>query len=406
MSGNTETQPIDASQANGDRNLFQILLMLTLAHGLNDVLQAIIPAVYPILRDSYSLTFTQIAGITFATQVPAALLQPVIGWWTDRKPHPYALLAGMTFTTVGIVGLALTNSYPGILFFASVLAIGSAIFHPEASRLARLSSNGRPGFAQSLFQVGGNLGSSLGPVVAALIVLPFGQRGLLWMMGFSFVGLWTLCRVSRWYAHHLEIVKKSPIRTSPISPGVSATRIRVAIAVLMVLLFSKFVYIVCLTSFYTFYLIDRFGVATEHAQYILFAYLFATAVGTIVGGMLGDRFGRRRIIWASILGPAPLALLLPHVGLTWTILLSIPIGFVMAWAFSAIVVYGQELLPGRVGMISGLSFGLAFGVAGVAAVFLGQLADATSIEHVFFVCSFLPLLGVTAGALPELTIKK
>ncbi len=385
-----------------EAGLVSVLVMVTIGHLINDVLQAVIPSVYPILKDSYQLSFTQIAWITFAVQVPAAFLQPLIGWWSDRRPHPYALPVGMAFTTAGIVSLALTQSYPGILASVATLAVGSAIFHPEASRLARLSSGGRPGFAQSLFQVGGNFGSSLGPVVAALCVLPFGQRGLLWMIPFAFAGLWVLGRVGRWYAGHLELSRKRPAAAVPPPPNVSKTRIRIAVAVLMTLLFSKFVYIVSISSFYTFYLIHRFGVGVAQSQYMLFAFLLASAAGTIVGGMLGDRFGRRRIIWASILGPAPLALLVPHVGLTATVVLSVPIGFVMAWAFSAIVVYGQELMPGKVGMISGLSFGLAFGVAGVASVAIGRLADATSIEFVYEVCSYLPLLGMSAGLLPEL----
>jgi MFS transporter, FSR family, fosmidomycin resistance protein len=388
-----------------ESGLVSVLVLVTIGHLLNDILQAVIPAVYPIIRDGYALTFTQVAWITFAAQVPAALLQPLIGWWTDRRPHPYALPVGMTFTATGIIALALTRSYPGILGSVATIAIGSAIFHPEASRLARLSSGGRPGFAQSLFQVGGNFGTSLGPIAAAWIVLPFGQRGLLGMLPFAIAGLWVLTRVSRWYAGHLELRRTQPAPRHVAPLGVSEVRIRVAVGVLMTLLFSKFVYIVSITSFYTFYLIHRFEVSVAQAQYMLFAYLFANAAGTIVGGMLGDRFGRRRIIWASILGPAPLALLLPHVGLAATVALSVPIGFVMAGAFSAIVVYGQELMPGKVGMISGLSFGVAFGVAGIASVALGVLADATSIEHVYFLCSFLPLLGLSAGLLPELRPK-
>jgi len=385
----------------------RVLLALALSHGLNDAIQALLPAIYPLLKTNYGLTFSQVGMITFVFQLSGSLLQPVIGNFTDRRPLPYSLPLGMGVTLCGLIVLSRAGSYPMVLVAAAMVGTGSAVFHPEASRLARLASGGRHGLAQSLFQVGGNLGSSIGPLLAAWIVMPRGQVHLAWFSLIALLGIIVLSGVGAWYQNHLAEIRRvhgdSRVRTAaPFSPGRTAW----ALGVLGVLVFSKFFYTTSLSSYYTFYLIEKFGISTERAQHYLFFYLFAFAVGTFVGGPVGDRWGRRLVIWVSILGAAPFTLLLPHIdNLAGVGVLSVFIGVILASAFSAILVFAQELMPGRVGMIAGLFFGFAFGMAGIGAAVLGRLADHTNIEFVFRVCAWLPLLGVVTFFLPDVERK-
>ncbi len=379
----------------------RVLVALSFAHLLNDTIQAVLPAMYPLLKAAYHLSFTQIGMITFGFQVTASVLQPLVGRYTDRRPLPYSLPWGMGLTLIGIILLAAANSYAWLLVASVLIGMGSAIFHPEASRLARLASGGRHGFAQSLFQVGGNLGSSLGPLAAALIVVPRGQAHVLWFSVLAGLAIVLLTRIGGWYQRHLGQERAAASVPHPVpSTGLSRPQVLRAVIVLGVLIFSKYIYLASLTSYYTFYLISRFGVSIQHAQLYLFAFLFAVAAGTIIGGPVGDRFGRKVVIWISILGVAPFSLALPHVGLIPTAVLSVVIGLILASAFSAILVYAQELVPGKVGLIAGLFFGFAFGIAGIGSAALGKLADLTSIEYVFQVCSYLPLLGLTTVLLP------
>jgi FSR family fosmidomycin resistance protein-like MFS transporter len=392
---------VAASPAAPEDAVIRILVALSVSHFLNDVIQAILPAIYPILKDSFRLTFAQVGLITLAYQTTASLLQPLVGAFADRRPMPYSLAVGMSLTLVGLIALSQAGSFHAILISAMIVGIGSAIFHPEASRLARLASGGRHGFAQSLFQVGGNLGTSLGPLLAAAIVVPRGQAHVLWFSVLAFAGIALLIRVGAWYQHNLVRQRgRKPAAHSHVT--LPRAKVVQAMAVLVALTFSKHIYLSCLTSYYTFYAMQKFNLSVQHAQVVLFVFLFAVAAGTIFGGTLGDRFGRKYVIWLSILGVAPFALILPHVGLTATIVLTVIIGAVLASAFPAIIVFAQELVPGKVGMIAGLFFGFAFGVAGVGSAYLGRLADQTSIEHVFYVCSFFPLIGLLTVFLPTL----
>lgn len=390
------------ASAPAEGTVVRILLALSFSHLLNDTLQSLIPALYPVLKESHGLTFTQIGMITFAFQVTASLLQPLVGAYTDRRPKPYSLAWGMGLTLVGLVLLARATTFHALLLAAACVGSGSAIFHPEASRLARLASGGKHGFAQSLFQVGGNFGSSLGPLLTAAVVVPRGQAHVLWFTLLAFTGVVLLTRVGRWYQRHLtaRVAPKGGAGAGR-TPVLSRRRIALALAILGALIFSKYFYLASFTSYYTFYLIGKFGVSVTGAQVYLFVFLFAVAAGTIVGGPVGDRIGRKYVIWASILGIAPFTLVLPWVGLGWTVALSVVIGFVLASAFSAILVYAQELVPGQVGLIAGLFFGFAFGMAGIGSALLGKLADHTSIEHVFQICSFLPLIGLLTAFLPD-----
>jgi MFS transporter, FSR family, fosmidomycin resistance protein len=377
-----------------------VLLAISFCHLLNDMMQALLPAMYPMLKAGFHLDFGQIGLITFTFQLTASLLQPVIGLYTDHHPKPYSLMIGMTFTFVGLLFLSATRSYPGLLVSAGLIGLGSAVFHPESSRVARMASGGRHGFAQSLFQVGGNTGSSVGPLLAAFVVLPRGQGSVAWFSMAALVAILVLWRVGGWYARRGTRTAAARAAATPhhrLPPG----RIRLALAVLVMLIFSKYIYLVSISSYFTFYLIHRFGVGVQSAQLHLFAFLAAVAAGTIIGGPVGDRFGRKLVIWCSILGVLPFTLALPHVGLAWTGVLSVIIGFILASAFSAILVYAQELVPGRVGLISGLFFGLAFGIAGIGAAALGQLADHTSIEFVYRLCAYLPALGLLTAWLPD-----
>lgn len=379
-----------------------ILFALSVSHLLNDTIQALIPAVYPLLKDSFQLSFAQIGMITFCFQMVGSVFQPLVGIYTDRHPKPYSLVVGMAITLCGLVMLAFAPRYEVILIAAAMVGLGSAIFHPESSRMARLASGGRHGFAQSLFQVGGNLGTSLGPLLAAWIIVPRGQRYILVFTLVALAGIFVLGRVGNWYAMRLTATHKARNPSGAHSKVLTRKTLTVSLLVLLLLMFSKFIYLASITSYYTFYLMQKFGVSVQASQYYFFLFLFGVAVGTMVGGPMGDRLGRKLIIWISILGMTPFTLLLPHANLFWTAVLSVIIGFVMASAFPAIVVYATELLPGKVGMVSGLFFGLAFGTAGIASAMLGKLADATSISHVIFLCGFLPLIGLVTIFLPDL----
>ncbi|MDP1702030.1 MAG: MFS transporter [Aestuariivirga sp.] len=379
--------------------VFAVLISVTVCHLINDTLQALMLAMYPILRDSYALTFGQIGMITLVFQVIASITQPLIGHFTDRKPLPYSLPVAPAFTLLGLVLLGLATSYEGILIAAAAVGIGSAIFHPEASRVARLASGGRYGMAQSLFQVGGNIGTSLGPLLAAWVILPRGQASVVWFGAIALAAIGILSGVGRWYSHHLR-PKTTARPLPPVHHNLSSRTVGLSLLILLALMFSKFVYTSAFSSFYTFYLIDHFRVPVKDAQIYLFVYLGAFAIGTFAGGPIGDRIGRKAVIWFSILGALPFTLALPFANLFWTVVLTVPIGLILASAFSAMVVYAQELLPGRVGMISGLFFGTAFGIAGLSAVPLGYLADHTSITFVFQLCSVLPAIGLLTIFLP------
>jgi len=381
--------------------VFPILIAISFSHLLNDTIQSLIPAVYPIVKESFHLTFAQIGLITLAFQMTASLLQPVVGYYTDRNPKPFSLAIGMSFTLAGLICLGLAPSFPWLLVSVGMVGLGSSVFHPESSRVAYMASGGRHGFAQSLFQVGGNTGSSIGPLCAALIVAGHGQRNILWFSLAAILGIAILYKVGIWYkTHHHRIIgaKKHAAR----NPSLTSKKVAFSLFILIALIFSKYFYLTSLTSYYTFYLIQKFHVSVASAQVHLFLFLFAVAAGTLIGGPLGDRFGRKYVIWVSILGVAPFTLLLPYANLEWTSILTIPIGVILASAFSAILVYAQDLVPGKVGMIAGLFFGLAFGMAGIGSAILGKLADQTSIFYVFHVCSYLPLIGLLTGFLPNL----
>jgi FSR family fosmidomycin resistance protein-like MFS transporter len=379
---------------------FGILAAISSAHMVNDMMQSLILAMYPVLKGTLSLSFTQIGLITLTYQLTASLLQPLVGLVTDRRPLPYSLPLGMVSTLAGLIVLAVAPSFGILLLAAALIGLGSSIFHPESSRIARLASGGKHGFAQSVFQVGGNLGNAIGPLLAAAIIVPFGQGSVAWFGLIVLPGIVVLLHVSRWYAaHHAAMgAGRKAVAASPYSRKV----VMGAIAVLLVLIFSKYFYVAGLSSFYTFYLMEHFGLSVQSAQLHLFYFLFASAVGTVIGGPIGDRIGRKPVIWVSILGVAPFALLLPHADLFWTTALTIVIGLVLSSAFSAIVVYAQELVPGKVGMISGLFFGFAFGMGGLGAATLGLLADATSIAFVYRTIAYLPLLGLAAALLPRM----
>ena len=388
-----------------DLTVYPILFTISFAHLLNDLVQSVIPAIYPLLKDNYLLTFTQIGLITLTFQASASLLQPVVGVYTDKKPMPYSLAFGMGFSLVGLLMLSVADSFLMILFSVTLVGLGSSVFHPESSRVAYLASGGKRGLAQSIFQIGGNAGSAIGPLLVALLVMPFGQAYVGWFSMVAIVGVVALVHVGTWYGNHLRQERPVFKPTGNITierPRLSKNQVILSIIMLLVLIFSKYFYMASISSYFTFYLIEKFAVSIPQSQIYLFVFLAAVAVGTLAGGPLGDRYGRKPIIWVSIFGAAPFTLLLPHVGLFWVIVLSIIIGFIIASAFSAILVYAQELLPGRIGMISGLFFGFAFGMGGLGSALLGVLADKTSIEHVFFICSFLPLLGGGAGWLPNL----
>lgn len=383
--------------------VYAMLFAISFSHMLNDTIQALLPSIYPLLKSSYQLSFAQLGMITFTFQLTASLLQPLVGFVTDRKALPYSLPVGMGLTGIGLVSLAMASSFPTILLSAALVGSGSAIFHPEASRIAHMAAGKRKGFAQSFFQVGGNAGSAIGPLLAALIIVPHGQYSLIGFSVIAMVGVIVLYQISKWQAANSHRIQRKPKSGGDVAfnPYPKKTVVR-AISILVALTFSKYVYLSSLTSYYTFYLIDRFQVTKQSAMLHLFVLLFAVAVGTIVGGPVGDKFGRKRVIWASILGVAPFSLLLPHVGLEMTTVLSVFIGLILASAFSAILVYAQELMPGKVGMVAGLFFGLAFGIAGIGSAVLGKVADHTGINYVFQLCAYLPLIGLLTVFLPDI----
>jgi MFS transporter, FSR family, fosmidomycin resistance protein len=377
-----------------------ILFAISFSHLLNDTIQSLIPAIYPLLKTSFHLSFVQVGLITLAFQMTASILQPFVGWYTDRQPKPYSLACGMGFTLGGLILLSQATHYAMVVGAAALVGLGSSVFHPESSRVAHLASGGRHGFAQSFFQVGGNAGSSLGPLLAALIVVPHGQASVLWFALIALLGIGILVGVGNWCGGHLSEAKTRPAPAAATRP--ISRRVWFALAILGLLIFSKYFYLACLTNYYTFFLIHKFHLSVQGAQLHLFLFLFAVTVGTILGGPIGDRYGRKLVIWVSILGVAPFTLALPHANLFWTGVLTVIIGVILASAFSAILVYAQELVPGKVGLIAGLFFGLAFGMAGIGSAVLGELADRTSIEYVFQLCAYLPLIGLLTAFLPNL----
>jgi FSR family fosmidomycin resistance protein-like MFS transporter len=380
----------------------RVLAAISVCHFLNDTLQSVIPAVYPILKEAYHLDFSQVGLITLTVNFTASLLQPLVGFYTDARPTPYSLPIGMTLSLSGTLLLSRAPSFAIVLLAVGLVGIGSAVFHPESSRVARLASGGRHGFAQSLFAVGGNAGSAIGPLLAAFIVLPNGQRSIAWFGLVALAAIVILTRVSAWYSHHhVSRAPANALAERPSSP-LPKPQVRRALAILVALLFSKYVYISSIVTYYTFYLIHRFGIDVGSAQIHLFAFLGAIAAGTFIGGPIGDRIGRKYVIWASILGVLPFTLALPYVNLFWTGVLSVIIGLILSSAFSAILVYAQELIPGRVGAISGIFFGLAFGIGGIAAAGLGELADIRGIDFVYHVCAFLPAFGMLTALLPDI----
>lgn len=397
MTTTTRDTPGDQTTA------FAVLAGISVSHLLNDTIQSVLPAIYPMLKSSFALTFAQVGLITLTLQVTSSLLQPAVGFYTDRRPTPYSLLMGMTITLAGVLLLAAAGTFRVLLAAAALLGIGSAVFHPESSRIARMASGGRHGFAQSIFQVGGNLGSSFGPLLAAFLVVPRGQASVAWCSLLALPAMLMLWRIGGWHRTRQPSVaaRRDPAAVATGS-GLSQRRVGWSLTILGALIFSKYVYLASLTSYYTFYLISRFHLSVRAAQIDLFVFLAAVAVGTILGGPLGDRVGRKYVIWGSIVGVLPFTLLLPHATLFWTPILTVLIGLILASAFSAIVVYAQELVPGRVGLISGVFFGLAFGMAGLGAAVLGQLADAWGIDAVYRLCAFLPAIGLLATFLPEL----
>lgn len=385
------------------KTVFSVLFTISFTHLLNDMMQSVIPAIYPLIKQNFKLSFTQIGMITFTFQLTASLLQPFVGFYTDKKPRPYSLAIAMGFTLTGLVLLSSSASFLSLLIAVSLIGIGSSIFHPESSRVAHLASGGKKGLAQSIFQLGGNAGSAIGPLLAAWIVIPYGQSYVIWFALAAILGMIILTRIGKWYKEHLYLKKKASVNTyEPAGPALSKSRVLVSLSILLVLIFSKYFYMASMTSYFTFYLIDKFHVSVQQSQMYLFVFLAAVAAGTMIGGPLGDRFGRKYIIWISILGAAPFTLLLPFASLFWTGVLAVIIGVIISSAFSAILVYATDLVPGKVGMIAGLFFGFAFGMGGVGSAFLGWLADKTSIEYIFKICAFLPLIGIITGFLPNI----
>ena len=381
--------------------LFAVLAAISFCHLLNDMVQSLIPAIYPILKNSFHLSFAQVGLITLTYQMTASVLQPAVGLYTDRRHQPYSLAVGMGFTLVGLVLLSIAGSFAALLFASALVGMGSAVFHPESSRVARMASGGKHGLAQSLFQVGGNAGSATGPLLAAFIVLPHGQHSIAWFTSAALLGILVLMRVGTWYAGH--VAESGPSKQAAEHHSLlSSKQIGVSIAVLISLVFSKYFYLASISSYYTFYLIHKFHVSVQSAQIYLFIFLGAVAAGTIIGGPIGDRVGRKYVMWWSILGVLPFTVVLPYANLFWTGMLTVAIGLILASAFSAIIVYAQELVPGRVGMISGLFFGLAFGMGGIGAAVLGELADFKGIDFVYRVCSFLPAIGILTAFLPNI----
>ena len=381
--------------------VYSILVICGISHFLNDMIQSIIPSIYPILKANFDFSFAQIGIITLVFQMTSSILQPFTGLYADRHPRPYALSVGMCFTLTGLLLLAFANNYLAILIAVSIVGFGSSVFHPTASRVTQMASGGKKSLAQSIFQVGGNGGSALGPLLAAIIILPYGQHSISWFALAALLAALIMIRLGAWYKARLKYIVKHPQKTPGLNTSISKRAKYGALAILILLVFSKYFYTSCITSYFTFFLIDKFGVSVRASQLFLFVFLAAFAIGTVAGGMLGDRFGRKYVIWFSILGAAPFALAMPYVGLTWTIICCFLSGLIIASAFSSIVVYATDLMPDKVGMIAGIFFGLMFGLGGLGSAFFGWLADKTSIEFIFQVSAFLPLLGIIAGLLPN-----
>jgi FSR family fosmidomycin resistance protein-like MFS transporter len=394
-----DSAPAIAAARTAGETALGILAAISFCHLLNDMLQSLLPALYPMIKSSYGLSFTQIGLLTFTFQFTASLLQPLVGALADRSPRPYSLAIGMGFTLLGLLLLAFAASYTLLLIAAALIGTGSSVFHPESSRVARMASGGKHGLAQSLFQVGGNLGTAAGPLLAAFIVLPHGQSSVAWFSGAALLGMFLLVNVGHWYkAHGVSRLARagSERRTAP------RHHVALALVVLLMLVFSKYVYLSSINSYYTFYLIEHFHLSVRSSQLHLFVFLASAAIGGMLGGPLGDRLGSKYIIWASILGVLPFTLLLPHANLFWTGVLTVPIGLILASAFPAIVVYAQDLLPGRTGTVAGLFFGLAFGMGSIGAAVLGKLADHVGVDVIYEICAFLPLIGLLAAFLPDL----
>jgi len=399
---NVKVQPQEVQ-----KTIYSILFIISFSHFINDLLQAVIPAVYPLFKEKFNLSFTQIGMITFTYQLTASILQPFVGMYTDKKSKPYSLVFGMTFTLVGLFFVSIADSFSYLLIAVSLIGIGSSVFHPESSRVAHLASGGKKGLAQSIFQLGGNAGSAVGPLLAALIVIPHGQSYIIWFCAIALIGIFALYRIAIWYTDHLELKRQNKAAFKEVfTHQLSKKRVWFSLVILLVLIFSKYFYMASITSYYTFFLIDKFHLSIQQSQIYLFVFLGSVAAGTLMGGPIGDTFGRKYVIWISILGVAPFTLMLPYVSLFWIGILSVVIGLILSSAFSAILVYATELLPGKVGLVAGLFFGFAFGMGGLGSAVLGRLADLTSIEYVFKVCAFLPLIGVIAGFLPNIESKK
>lgn len=389
---------------------FSILLMVSLGHLLNDMFQSVIPSIYPMIKESLGLSFVQVGAITLTNQITSSLLQPLVGYYSDKHPRPYGLVVGMCFTLTGLLLLSVANSFPAVLLSVAFVGVGSSVLHPESSKVARLASGGAKGMAQSIFQIGGNVGRAFGPVAVALIVVPHGQGSIRWFALLAVVAVWVLSRIGRWYQKQLakQAAKVVPragrneVTLQENKNNLTHRQIVIALVVLLVLMFSKDFYTANIQSYLTFYMIDKFGLSVGASQYVLFAFLVSTAIGLLIGGEVGDRYGRKYVIWGSILGSSPFALLLPYCNLAWTIVLAVLVGMVMSSAMSAILVYGTELLPGSVGMISGAFFGLSFGLGGIGSALFGWLADLTNIQYIFQLTAFLPLLGIVAYFLPNI----
>ena len=383
-----------------------VLLMVSLGHLLNDMFQAVIPAIYPMVKETLGLSFTQIGAITLTNQITSSLLQPVVGYFSDKHPRPYGLVVGMCFTMTGLLLLSMANSFPLMLLSVAFVGVGSSVFHPESSKVARLASGGAKGMAQSIFQIGGNIGRAFGPVAVALVVVPHGQGGIRWFALLAVIAAWVLSRIGRWYKKQIALHGRSKSKFDMENEShLSRRQITIALLVLLMLMFSKDFYTANIQNYLTFYMIDKFGLSITASQYVLFAFLVSTAVGLLIGGEVGDKYGRKYVIWVSILGSSPFALLLPYCNLAWTIVLVILVGMVMSSAMSAILVYGTELLPGNVGMISGAFFGLSFGLGGIGSAIFGWLADISGIQYVFQLTAFLPLLGIATYFLPNIKDK-
>jgi FSR family fosmidomycin resistance protein-like MFS transporter len=406
MESTSPTTTIAEPKKLAQQTVYSILFTISLAHFINDMLQSVIPSIYPLIKQRFSLNFTQIGLITFTYQITASILQPFVGLYTDKKPKPYSLAVGMGFTLSGLALASFASNFYVMLMAVSLIGIGSSIFHPESSRVAHLASGGKKGLAQSIFQLGGNAGSAIGPLLAALIVIPYGQSNVIWFCLVALAGIMVLLRIAKWYAERLSINARNKTVKETTHLNLSKGRVIFSLFILLVLIFSKYFYLASITSYYTFFLINKFHLSIQQSQVYLFMFLGSVAAGTLFGGPLGDRFGRKYIIWISILGVAPFTMLLPYVSLFWTGVLSVFIGLILSSAFSAILVYATELVPGKVGLIAGLFFGLAFGMGGLGSAILGKVADMTSIEYVFKICAYLPLIGVFTGLLPNIEGKK